>query len=140
MAMPFKKIEALEKKPEAFEKKPEFKEKPEKGEKDHKDKLEREKCHKDEVKESKDREDKQNQEKLSKDGQDKHNWEKQHKEKCESGEGDFGLAATDPAMHERLSRIEAAVEELRHFIKPENRPDLSEGALAHEDDVEKGQG
>ncbi|GAC1364180.1 MAG: hypothetical protein NVSMB32_06470 [Actinomycetota bacterium] len=44
----------------------------------------------------------------------------------------------DPALHARLTQIEASIAELRHFIKPADRPDLSQGALSNEPDVQPG--
>jgi hypothetical protein len=35
----------------------------------------------------------------------------------------------------RLAAVEKALGELQHFIKPADRPDLSQGALTNEDDV-----
>ncbi len=40
-----------------------------------------------------------------------------------------------PSVEDRLESLEAAVEELTHFISPELRPDLGEGALAEEYDL-----
>jgi hypothetical protein len=39
------------------------------------------------------------------------------------------------ALEERLARLEAAIAQMTHFIKPEMRPDLSKGALRRESDL-----
>jgi hypothetical protein len=40
------------------------------------------------------------------------------------------------SLEDRLSRLEAALGQLEHFIGPELRPDLTYGALSHEADLE----
>jgi len=56
----------------------------------------------------------------------------------EGGPGPFDpgspLGAT-PGLEARLARLEAALAQLTHFIDPEQRPDLSGGALGQEPDV-----
>jgi len=39
------------------------------------------------------------------------------------------------SLEERLTRLEAALAQMTHFIKPELRPDLSKGALRRESDL-----
>jgi hypothetical protein len=45
-----------------------------------------------------------------------------------------GAGPEAPGVEDRLAAIEAAVAELSHFISPEMRPDLTEGALTGEED------
>ena len=44
-------------------------------------------------------------------------------------------AAEHRSLEERIQYLESAIQELTHFIAPELRPDLSEGALADEADL-----
>ncbi|MDX1251327.1 MAG: hypothetical protein IDH49_03575 [Gammaproteobacteria bacterium] len=47
-----------------------------------------------------------------------------------------GGTAGHPSFEERLTRVEAAVGQLSHFISPELRPDLSIGSLRREPDLD----
>jgi hypothetical protein len=49
--------------------------------------------------------------------------------------GPGGAAGYGPSLDERVANLEAVVDELSHFIAPELRPDLSQGALGYEADV-----
>jgi hypothetical protein len=53
------------------------------------------------------------------------------------GQGGMGAGGYD--LETRLASLEAYVESLATFISPEMRPDLSEGALANEGDLQAGQ-
>lgn len=59
-------------------------------------------------------------------------------EKQREGGGGFGGAAPVAGSHEaRLGALEAAVAQIAHFISGELRPDLSQGALSAEADLQR---